>query len=550
MKSVSIISKNEFKVLILMPRFQLTTKITYNYMIPLGLLYISSTIKREGYVVNSVNLNHMDGTISEIMKKELDKEKYDVVCTSLIGGPSYPIVEKIVESTKEHITKPKIIIGGALITSEPELMFSSLGIDFGVLGEGEITIVELLEAIRKGVKEPKKIKGIIYKDNNEKIIKTEKREPIKDLTSISYPDFEGFEFSEYLKHLSSNQQTYNQSYDYPLPYPLLASRSCPFQCTFCYHSIGYAYRERPISDVINEIKKAIKDYKMNIIAIYDDMFSYKKERLYEFCNEIIKINKEIPWKLKWSCQLSVANLDRDLLKKMKESGCELISYGFESYSQKVLDSMRKPITPEKIDFAIKATLAEKIGILGNFIFGDVAETKETAKQTLDYWKKNCRGQVALGFIQPFPGSAIYHHCLKKGIIKDKLKFIKEIIYGKKVFNMTDEMTNEEISDLFKEVRRLRNKYMRHSVPMSVEKEREERYKIKLKCPYCCELLVYKNFYLQKRLLYRSHITCRKCHMRFYVLSPLIGLSGMFPLLSLFAEMVIRKIRSDIKVTQI
>ena len=62
MKSVSIISKNEFKVLILMPRFQLTTKITYNYMIPLGLLYISSTIKREGYVVNSVNLNHMDGT--------------------------------------------------------------------------------------------------------------------------------------------------------------------------------------------------------------------------------------------------------------------------------------------------------------------------------------------------------------------------------------------------------------------------------------------------------------------------------------------------------
>jgi len=550
MKRVNIRPKNDFKVLILMPRFQITTKITYNYMIPLGLLYISSTIKREGYAVNSININHMEGTISEIMKKELDKEKYDVVCTGLVGGPNYPIVEKIVNSAKEHASRPKIIIGGALITSEPELMFSSLGIDFGVLGEGEITIIELLESIRRGVKEPKKIRGIMYKENSGKIIITDKRESIGDLTSIPYPDFEGFEFSKYLKHMSSNQQVYNQSYDYPLPYPLLSSRSCPFQCTFCYHSIGYAYRERPISDVINEIKKAIKDYKTNILAIYDDMFSYKKERLYEFCNEINKINKEIPWKLKWSCQLSVANLDRNLLKTMKEAGCELISYGFESYSQKVLDSMRKPITPEKIDFAIKTTLAEKIGILGNFIFGDVAETKETVKQTLDYWKKNCHGQLALGFIQPLPGSAIYHHCLNKGIIKDKFKFIKEIIYGKKVFNMTNEMTNEEISALFKEIRRLRNKYMKHSVPMSVKKEREERYKLNLKCPYCRESLLYRNFYLQKRLLYRSHITCRKCHMRFYVLSPLMGLSRTFPLLSLFAEMTIRKIRSDINVTKV
>lgn len=548
-KNELIPKKEDFKVLILMPKVILTTKINYNYMMPLGLLYISSTIKKAGYNVHCFNLNHKEGTIAEIMRGELDREKYDVVCTGLIGGPNYPVAEKIVRSVKEHPSMPKMILGGTLITSEPELIFNSSGTDYGVLGEGEITIIELLEAIRNN-KDVKKVKGIIFKNKEGKTVITEKREPIKDLCSIAYPDFEGFEFKEYLKHLYCNQQTYNQFYDYPVPYPIISSRSCPFQCTFCYHSIGHLYRERPIADVIKEIKSAIKEYKINIIALYDDMFSYKKERLYEFCKEMNEINKEIPWKLKWSCQLSVVNLDSDLLKSMKESGCELISYGFESYSQKVLNSMKKPITPQQIDFTIKATLNERIGILGNFIFGDIAETKETVKQTLDYWKKNCYGQVELGFIQPLPGSAIYHHCLKKGIIKDKFRFIKEILYGKKVFNMTDEMTNEEIIGLFKEIKRLRNKYMKQTVPLSVKKEGGKRYRIKVKCPYCRKIIEYGNFYLQKRLLYRSYMTCRECYMRFYVLSPLMGLSRRFPLLGSFVEKTIRRIISDINVAKI
>ncbi|MBU0466571.1 MAG: B12-binding domain-containing radical SAM protein, partial [Nanoarchaeota archaeon] len=434
-KNKQVPSRKDFKVLIVMPKLILTTKVNYNYMIPLGLTYISSAIKKAGYNSDCLNLNHREGTISEILGKELDKEKYDVVCTQLVGGPNYVVTEEIRKCVKEHSSHPKFIVGGALITSEPELIFNSLGLDFGVLGEGEITIVELLDCIKKKG-DFSKVKGIIYKDEKGKTKVTEKREPIKDIESIPYPDFEGFEFKEYLKHLYCNQQHYNQSYDYPVPYPIMSSRSCPFQCTFCYHSIGYKYRERSIEDVINEIKMAIKKYKINIVALYDDMFSFKKERIYEFCEKIKEINKELPQKIKWYCQLSVVGIDKDLLKTMKDSGCSVISYGFESMDPKVLKSMRKPIKPEQIDFAIRSTLNEKIGIQGNFIFGDVAETKETAKKTLDYWRKNCHGQVGLGFIQPYPGSAVYLHCLKKGLIKDKLKFILGALEGKKALNMT------------------------------------------------------------------------------------------------------------------
>ena len=85
---------------------------------------------------------------------------------------------------------------------------------------------------------------------------------------------------------------------------------------------------------------------------------------------------------------------------------------------------KEKITPEKIDFAFKETLKSKIGIQGNFIFGDIAETKETAKETLNYWKKNAQAQISLGFVEPYPGSDIYFHCVKKGLIKDKIDFIQ------------------------------------------------------------------------------------------------------------------------------
>ena len=86
--------------------------------------------------------------------------------------------------------------------------------------------------------------------------------------------------------------------------------------------------------------------------------------------------------------MSVNNVDDELLRILKDSGCKVVSYGFESISDDVLKSMKKPITAEKIDNALKLTLKQGLAIQANFIFGDIAETKSTAYETLNYWKKN------------------------------------------------------------------------------------------------------------------------------------------------------------------
>ena len=516
------------KILLVVPKYtytNLTKSPNYDYYFPIGLGYIVAVLKKEGYDIDCLNLNHFYGTIEELLNNQLNKIKYDFVLSGHMGI-GYAMIEKIISISKNHPSKPKIIIGGPLITSEPELMAQNLSFDFGVIGEGERTIIELLRCLEKK-KDVNKVDGVVYKDENKKIIITKKREPIKDLDSLPFPDFEALGLDEQLKNMSSEDVFFGY-FDYPKVYQILGSRGCPFQCTFCYHILGdNSYRTRSVKNIIAEIRYAVKRFKINGVNLNDDMFSYDRERLKEFCYEMKKIIKETPWEFKWACSLSVNKINEELLKLMKESGCLMIGWGLESYSPAVLKSMKKPITPEQIDNAIQLCLKLKILNNGNFIFGDVAETKETAKETMDYWKKNCRGQVKLFFIHPYPGSEIFKHCIQKGIIKDKLDYIKNKIQHTNILNMTNNMNDNEFNQLVREVWKNSIKYSGYVPAIKIKKsEKEGCEDFTVKCPFCGIITKYKNCIKRNKFYYSHHIVCRnpECNMRFFFASHLYTLT--------------------------
>jgi len=508
----------KFRILLIVPRYhfdkKLINEVNYRYQFPFGIAYISAVLKKEGYSVECLNLNHYSGRVEEVLNKKLAETHYDFVGTGN-NALGYAITEKIISIVKIHPSKPKFILGGPILTSEPELMYSCLNPDFGVVGEGEETIIELLDFIHKN-KDLKKVKGIIFRDSSGKVIFNERRPFLKNLDSIPKPDFEGVEFEKQLSNMHCNDYYFTQSQDYPRVYPILGSRGCPFQCTFCYHE--GPYRKRSMKKILDEIAEGVEKYKINIVNLYDEQFSVEKKRMYQFCGGIEKIQKRTPWKINWACQMSVSSVDDKILKRIKDAGCEVVSYGFESFSPTVLKSMKKPITPELINKAFHDTLKAGMAIQAFFIFGDPAETNQSVKETLDWWRNNARGQVGIGFIQPYPGSEIYKHCLRKGIIKDKTNFIKREISNDSCLNMTESMTNQEIEKLGKDVLELTSKHTKYTVPLSMKNSGVNVFEFKVKCPHCKQIIEYKNCLIWNKFSYGFWVICRNCHLRFFIVS--------------------------------
>lgn len=515
------------KLLMIIPKYtynHLAPDRNYHYVFPIGLGYIGAVLKKAGYNLDYLNLNHLDGSIENLINQKLNSEKYDFI---LLGHMAlgYEIVEKIINIVKSHHSKPIVILGGPIITSEPKLMTQSLNFDVGVIGEGELTILELMKALINK-KSLENIKGICYKDKQGDIQINEIRKSIEDLDKILFPDFESMGLAEQLDNMAGNDALLN-AFDNPRLYHLLGSRGCPFNCTFCYHAVGdRRYRTRSIKNVMEEIKYAIKKFNINCVYINDDMFASNKQRFHEFCKEIQKIFKSSNGNFRWACSAPVTAIDEETVELLKESGCYYIGFGFESYSQKVLRSMKKPITPQQIDSAIKICLKLKMPVVGNFIFGDVAETFETAKETLEYWKNNTQGQVKLFFIQPYPGSEIYQHCINKGIIKDKLDYIKNHMPHTNFFNMTNSLSDKQYQDLVKLICEYRNIGTKHIIPQKVITEKDDRCTVKVKCPFCSEIIEYKNCLISNKKYFLMQVICRnpECCKMFFIASRLYKFS--------------------------
>lgn len=516
------------KLLIVVPRASAGDAVNYKYLFPLGLAYISSVLKQAHHSVDCFNTNHYAGPIDNLIGNLLTQNKYDYVLTGGLST-SYGQIKMIADAVNKSEPKIGLILGGGIISSEPELMFNALGPDYVVIGEGEKTICELLKCLTNK-EDVSQVSGIAYRDRNGRIRCTKPAVAIADLDSIPYPDFDGFEFNKYLDQMQPTDQYFYDLFDQPRVYPIVCSRSCPFLCTFCFHPAGNKYRQRSIDSIMAELTVMVKKYRINAIAIYDELFSNNHKWLYEFCRCFKEFSASLPWECRWICQMRVDKMDEETLKTMKDAGCYMVSYGLESYSPTVLKSMKKHITPQQIKRAVDATLQNNISIQGNFIFGDSAETTITAQETLSYWKKHNYAGIMLGFINPYPGSDIYHQCVKRGIIKDKLDFIAHHIFD--VFNMTETMTDEEFEKLKIDIYEAELKYRIYAVADSVEQQRDGVHTIHVRCPHCQNMIDYKNYPLTVKSYYCYMVYCRSCRRRFFVVSKIYKIISLITVLLL------------------
>ena len=394
---------------------------------PVGIAYVSAYLKSKGFNVFTCNLEYVNGDSVEVaLTKLINQNNIDYVGT---GGLSreYPKIQEVIDVAKK--IKPTIVtmVGGGLMSADPVPAMELLNCDFGVYGQGEVTMYEFAVALECD-NNFSSINGLLYWHEG-KIVKNEERDDVSELDDLPFPDYDGFNFPDYMAE-TNHKAIF-----------VIASRSCPFKCTFCYHPSGGRYRKRSLDNIFAEIDSLLKNYSPKYLIISDELFAPKKDRVLEFCRRIK------PYGLKWSAQMRVTDVDEEIIAAMSDSGCVNISYGIESADDSILKSMVKKIKLSDVEKALALTVKYEIEIQGGLIFGDPNETIRSARNSLDWYDKNRQYVLDLNMVHTYPGTPIYNNAVAFGIIPDKKQFL---IDGCPVINIS-QLSDEEYKSLASEI---------------------------------------------------------------------------------------------------
>ncbi|MEO5338782.1 MAG: B12-binding domain-containing radical SAM protein, partial [Magnetospirillum sp. WYHS-4] len=415
------------RFLIAMPRF---APMGFAYDFPLGLGYVSAALKRAGHEVHCLNLNHEPGEFEDVLERKVREIDPDVFATGGLS-PHFPIIAPLFSAARR--AKPGIVnlVGGGIFSSDPDAVAPLLDIDIGAVGEADETVVELASALEAG-QGLDKVAGLALRQSDGGLRRTPERKALHDIDALPWPDYEGFGVDRLLSMQTAADNSLFHFVDEPRALPMVASRSCPYACTFCFHPIGRIYRERSLDSFFAELKDAVDRLGVNLLLVNDELFAVKKRRLMEFCERIGEFG------IRWTAQMHVSILDAEAIAALKKAGCVHASYGLESMSDTVLASMKKKIDRTRLETALRLTHEAEIGIQGNFIFGDSAETLATADETMAWWARHREYHISLSLLQVYPGSPVYHRALAEGRGPAREDLIKET----PAVNLTS-MTDEE-----------------------------------------------------------------------------------------------------------
>ncbi len=362
---------------------------------PLGLGYIASALRKTGYQVSFLD-NQILRLNSNAIENEIRRINPDVVLLSAMT-PLWPGLVTLSSLIKG--ISPKIIvgIGGPHLSAYPRESLSNESIDFGVYGEGECAILEILKAIRNG-KALDDVKGCVFRQDG-KIIVNSQRDVIGDLDSVPFPDIDVFPYRKYFA-LSVRQPFFT----------MVTSRGCPYACKFCFQEYLGRYRTRSPENVIEEMQMLVDKYKVQEIIIFDETFAVEEERVLKICELIRKKGM----RFKWDIRTRVDLLNVAVLESLKSAGCYRINLGIESGDQDILCKMNKGFTVSEI--IEKVNLARKFGfeLRGYFMFAYPGETYKNICETIEFAKSLPLDWASFTVTIGLPETDIYKEALEDG----------------------------------------------------------------------------------------------------------------------------------------
>ncbi len=357
--------------------------------IPLGLCYIAAMVEKEGFEVEILDLLVSRFSINKIADK-MKEFKPDFVGV----GPvtiSYPAALRTIEVCKKF--GATTVMGGCHVTFyDREALQEAPYLDIVVRGEGEYTFLDIIKG-----KDLENIDGITYRENGE-TIQNPPRKFTENLDELPWP-------ARYLVPISK-YRAFKSGCD------MMTGRGCPYSCTFCVGGkmVGKKPRFRDIVKCVDEIEEIVYKYGFNRINVVDDLLTINHKRVFAFCDELDKRGLNI----EWTAFSRVDTVTKEILTRMKETGCIFILYGVESGNQKILDLAKKRTTLEKIRRGVAISNEVGITTLSSFILGLPGETKETIKESMEFGK-SLGNWYGFHILSPYPGTEVREKAEELGL---------------------------------------------------------------------------------------------------------------------------------------
>ncbi len=369
---------------------------------PLSLTYLTSILKEEGDKIKLI-----DFTAEKKNFNDLEKMVKNFSPDLTVINTGFPSIESDLESAKlikKNLPRSKIAVFGMF----PTLLWKfclkkNPAINFCIVGEPEWSIKNLAKSLKENLP-LENIKGLAFRRRGKIHFNGLQKFKNNELDRLPFP---------------ARQLLNRESYKLPIlnqPFTLISiGRGCPFNCSYCIANIYYGkiFRKRKIESIIRELQYCVEKLGIKNFLFWGESFTLDQAYGEKICDAIL--NKNL--KITWSTTSRVDTLNLRLLKKMKKAGCKMLGLGIESTNDKILENIQKGTNFEKIKKAVEMVKKSGIKSMGHFIFGLPGETKETAKETVDYALKSGIDYAQFYCAIPYPGTKLGNYAQKKGWVE-------------------------------------------------------------------------------------------------------------------------------------
>lgn len=368
---------------------------------PLGILYIAAYLEaKSGHEIKVLDCQ-VEQLDYDALKKRIEVIAPDVIGITAMTMTLLDVLETI-NTAHKAVPEAKIVLGGPHVHLFPKETIAFDHVDYLVLGEGEKVFARLLDALANGG-DLQKIPGLVFKNEDGKIINNGMAEFIEDLDSLPFPARHLTPYKSYSSLLSKGKAVTT----------MITSRGCPFQCRFCDRPhLGKKFRFRSPDNVVNEIEECVR-MGINEFLIYDDTFTVNIDRALAISNEITRRKLDICFDIR----ARVDTMTPELLRALKKAGCAGIHYGVEAGTNKILKVLNKGINLEQVSTIFAQTKKVGIPVLAYFMIGSPTETRE---DIFDTFRQQCKlgpDYLHMTILTPFPGTNIYLDGMKQGVIQ-------------------------------------------------------------------------------------------------------------------------------------